>query len=146
MSKQLNETAIVNELRGASGFFRRGTPPPAPEPMPKAATSRDTLTPRHHDTTVSSHHDTVIPHHDDDSDLIESVRRAVREPGKEAATHRFSLAEKRAVADIVYTYKQQGIRTSENEITRIAINTLIEDYRRNGENSLLAQMLAKLNE
>ena len=55
------------------------------------------------------------------------------------------MDEKNLLADIEYTYKRQSIRTSENEITRIAINYFIEDYRRNGEESLLAKILKRLN-
>ena len=65
--------------------------------------------------------------------------------GKEAATHRFTLDEKNLLADIEYTYKRRGIKTSENEITRIAINYFIEDYRRNGEGSLLDKILKLIN-
>jgi hypothetical protein len=85
----------------------------------------------------------MIPHVEDD--IFDVVRKAVKQIGKEAATHRFTLDEKNLLADIEYTYKRQGIRTSENEITRIAINYFIEDYRKNGESSLLAKILKRLN-
>jgi hypothetical protein len=49
------------------------------------------------------------------------------------------------MADIEYRYRRLGIRTSENEITRIAINYFVEDYRKNGERSLLARVLKSLN-
>src|ERR1700690_701551 len=64
--------------------------------------------PRYHDTTipsmVSRHHDTTIPSmvsrpHDT---IIELIRSAVKTFGKEAATHRFTPDEKKAIADIVY--------------------------------------------
>jgi hypothetical protein len=56
--------------------------------------------------------------------------------------------EKQQLADVVYTYKRQGRRTSENEIGRIAINFLMADYRANGGNSMLAKSwrLCKLEE
>ncbi len=101
----------------------------------KAVSNRDTMTPRNHETMVSRYHDTEI----------EIVRKAVKELGKEAATHRFTEREKRAVADLIYTYKTQGVRTSENEIARIAINFIIEDYRQNGEESVLDKTLKALN-
>jgi hypothetical protein len=41
MSKKLNETTIVNELRGHSAFFRQPTPTPA-EPPPETAVSERT--------------------------------------------------------------------------------------------------------
>lgn len=96
----------------------------------------DTMTPRNRDTTVSSNHGTVV----------EIVRKAVKEFGKEAATHRFTAEEKRAVLDIIYSYKGSGIKTSENEVARIAINYIIEDYKQNGRNSVLDQVLRALNE
>jgi len=73
------------------------------------------------------------------------VRRAVKRLGKEAATYRFTQEEKRALADIVYVYKGRGIKTSENEVTRISLNYLLEDYRQNGKDSLLAQIIERLN-
>lgn len=98
--------------------------------------NQGTTTPRNRDIVVSSNHDTVI----------EIVRKAVKELGKEAATHRFTLEEKRAVVDIIYAYKSTGVKTSENELARIAINYVLEDYRRNGRNSILDQVLRALNE
>jgi hypothetical protein len=98
--------------------------------------NRDTTIPRNHDTMVSRYHDTII----------ELVRRALKELGKEAATHRFTQEEKRSIADIIYTYKNQGVRTSENEIARIAVNFIVEDYKENGINSVLDKVLKALNE
>jgi hypothetical protein len=103
----------------------------------------DTMIPRYHDTTTPLNHDTTTP--SDDNYLFEMVRKSVKQVGKEAATHRFTLDEKNELANIEYTYKRQGIRTSENEITRIAINYFIEDYRQNGEQSILAKILKRLN-
>ena len=91
--------------------------------------------PRHRDTTVSRYHDAIV----------EVVRKAVKQFGKEAATHRFTVAEKKAIADIIYAYRNQGIRTSENEIARIAVNFILHDYRENGENSVLDRVLRALN-
>jgi hypothetical protein len=112
---------------------------PSPIKSKKAYTTiprhHDTTTPRNHDTTVSRYHDTII----------ELVRKAVKELGKEAATHRFTQEEKRALADIIYAYKNQGIKTSENEIARVAINFIIGDYKENGENSVLDRVLRALN-
>jgi len=97
---------------------------------------RDTTTPRNHDTMVSSNHDTII----------QIVRKSVKELGKEAATHRFTVEEKRAVLDLIYTYKNAGIKTSENEVARISINYILEDYKQNGQISILDQALKALNE
>lgn len=77
-------------------------------------------------------------------DVIEMIRKAVKVPGKEVSFVRLTAEEKGQLAEIVYTYKRQGKKTSENEINRIAINFILEDYKAEGENSILASVLARL--
>jgi hypothetical protein len=77
--------------------------------------------------------------------MIETIRKTVKSLGKEVSFTRVTPEEKRRLTDIVYTYKRQGIKTSENEINRIAINFLIEDFTKNGKESWLAQVLEALN-
>jgi hypothetical protein len=89
-----------------------------------------------HGITVSRYHDTTV----------ELIRRAVKEFGKEAATHRFTLSEKRAIANIIHALNMQGIRTTENEVTRIAINFIIDEFNRKGQDSLLGLVLQALNQ
>jgi hypothetical protein len=162
MKKKLNVDSIQSELRGGSAFFpgykSQDSPPPQEEgrqaeiadtpskekkPALRPQPRRDTMTPRHHDTTVSSNHDTTTLSLD--TDIFEVVRKAVKQIGKEAATHRFTLEEKNLLTDIEYTYKRRGTRTSENEIARIAINYIIAEYHQNGEESILAKILKRLN-
>lgn len=124
-------------------------PPASPEKQEKkiskpskAVVGKETK-PSNHDTMTPSNQDTMPPRYHDA--IIETVRKAVKEFGKEAATHRFTPEEKRKVADIIYTYHVAGVRTSENEITRIAVNYLVEDYKENGVNSILDKILKALN-
>ena len=140
--KKLDTVSMLNELTGKSRFF---------EPLSQDKSVRTTgkkieppASNGNHDTTAPSNHDTVIPRHHD-STVIEEVRKALRKFGKEAATHRFTLEEKQAIAEIIFTFRQQNIRTSENEITRIAINWLILDFKQTKENSILHQSLRALN-
>jgi hypothetical protein len=157
MSKKLNEADMQSELASSAFFNPVAKAPPAAHSLP-VETAADptsskpssqqpgpatspplragTVTPRHHETTTPGGQDEVI----------ERIRRAVRQPGKEDATYRFTDVEKKALADIVYTYSVGGVRTSQNEITRVAINSLLEDYRANGAGSVLAQVLERLNE
>ena len=72
------------------------------------------------------------------------IRKAVKVPGKEVSFVRLTAEEKGQLADIVYTYKRQGKKTSENEINRIAINFLLEDYKNQGANSILARVMDSL--
>jgi hypothetical protein len=151
MGKKLDAASVMSEMREQSVHFRQSGPATervsptveVDEPKKKTertegptASHRDTTTPRYHDTTVSWYHDT----------MIENVRKAVKQFGKEAATHRFTVEEKKLIADIIYAYRGSGIKTSENEIARIAVNILAEDYRQNGQNSVLDRVLRALNE
>ena len=77
--------------------------------------------------------------------MIETIRKTVKSLGKEVAFTRVTPEEKGRLTDIVYTYKRQGVKTSENEINRIAINFLIEDYAKNGKESVLAKVIEALN-
>ena len=79
-------------------------------------------------------------------ELINCIRKRVKETGKEATTHRLSINERKALLEIVYHYKLQGIRTNENEIARIALNFLIQDYKERKQDSLLARVIAALND
>ncbi len=99
------------------------------------------------ETKQSSNRDTVTPRHQaiSNDDYIEDIRKAVKQLGKEAATYRFTIDEKRALADIVYSLRTKGIRSSENELTRIAINYLVWEYRHNKQSSILARVLERLN-
>jgi len=153
MTKKLNTSGIINELRGVSPFFPLATEHPmqetaqspikAPQKKEMEPVKQKPVVERHHDTMTPSNHDTTPPAKDEE--LLEKARKAVRQVGKEAATHRFTLEEKNMLADIEYSYRRQGIRTSENEITRIAINYIVEDYHKNGEQSVLAKIIQRLN-
>jgi len=79
-------------------------------------------------------------------DLLEAVRKTVKNPGKEEVLYvRLSKEEKDKLSDVSYTYKRQGIKTSDNELVRIALNALLEEYKINGEKSVLALILESLH-
>ena len=119
--EQVVQEAASPPSRVASNPAERDSPP-------ELETSHGIVVPRYRDTT------------------IERIRKAVREFGKEAATHRFTRDEKLAVADIIHALKVQGLKTSENEIARIAINFLILDYRQRGVDSILTKTIKALKE
>src|SRR5579864_5101204 len=163
MKKKLDTSGVMNELRGQSVFFpqkqaeqdaQAQQPPTSPsfveQNKPRGKTN-DTVIPRYHDTTIPEHHDTTVPSNHDtmvspgDDGMIEEVRRAVKQVGKEPATQRLTLEEKQTLRSIEFTYGQQGFITSGNEILRIATNYILRDYQKNGENSILAKVLRSLN-
>jgi hypothetical protein len=151
MKKQYPIEPLQTELSQSAFFKRPAVKPssqepeasPPPQPSQKTPHAGAKPQPDPHDTMPPPSHDTVKPFSQED--MISALRKAVKPLGKEAATYRFTQAEKHALADLVYTYKRRGIRTSENEITRIGVNFLIEEYRRHGERSILAQVLERLN-
>ena len=77
--------------------------------------------------------------------IIETIRKAVKDVGKDSATYRFTAEEKKALLELSFSYKMQGYKTSENELTRIAINLLLEDQKQNGRNSVIQKVLDALN-
>ena len=107
---------------------------------PKIPVRSDAVVPRRGDAKVPRHHGMVT------RSLVRKLRKAVKQPGKEAATHRFTREEKDKLADIVYTYGRQGYRTSQNEVVRIATNWLVEDYRESGKHSVLHRVMKALKE
>ncbi len=111
---------------------------PSPRDTPKARQQ-----PRRKEATTASNRDTTVSRHH--GETVEIIRRAVRVVGKEAATYRFSPEEKARMSELIYTYKRHGIRTSENEVSRIALNFIFQDYEENGEASVLAKVLEALN-
>lgn len=160
--KRLNPQSLINELRGESSFFPVKETPieysplqpvtEEPEKIDEAKQSQGknkevandgTMIPWYHGTMQPLYHNNASSLPDDE--LIEFIRKAVKQLGKEPATQRLTLEEKRELKAIEFTYSQQEINTSGNEIIRIAMNYIFQDYKKNGENSILAKVLTKLN-
>lgn len=170
MKKKLNEIGIANELSGSSVYFKPAVAQDAEEtaePKPRKRTPSvrkppaetgiaapdkglgeqsltvQTMSPPLGELTRPTA-GVALPTVIQDQG-IEAIRKAVKRLGKEASFCRFTQEEKNALADIIYTYKRSGVRTSENEVVRIAINWLIENYHADGQKSVLAQVLDRLN-
>jgi hypothetical protein len=159
MKKKLDTSLVMNELRGNSVFFPTKQEPPTSEK--EVSVSHSSALPPTTPVTLSS-----IPSSDSkpesqqssnlaskhastlalSSEALELIRKIVKNPGKEDVLYiRLSQEEKDKLGDISYTYKRQGIKTSDNEIVRIALNALLEEYKINGENSILAKIIASLH-
>jgi hypothetical protein len=173
MKKRLSIEQVQSELRGNSAFFPgyKGVEE-SPEQAPEA--SKPEIPP--HDTVIPGSRTTMTPpstpplaqepaitqqaskldrlHASNHAstlavslETLEAIRKVVKNPGKQEVLYvRVSKEEKDALEDITYTYKRQGIKTSDNEIARVAINTLLADYKANGANSLLAILLSSLHD
>lgn len=134
-----------------SSLNKQASPSPPPPKNQEIAVYKGS-SPKKRGTVVSSNRDTMTPRHQqknpssDNTTIIEQIRHGVKQLGKEAATHRFTVEEKKALSKIIFTYKTQNIRTSENEIARIAINFIIADYDQHGKKSVLQQALDALHQ
>ena len=167
--KKLQIEGITNELEGASLFFSQPTkmpPPPISEPAPEpepatplsepvlkteipppvlAKNKKDHAKSRQMSNNASKQASIAIEKHD----FVEAIRKTVKQVGKEVSFIRLTPEEKHSLGSIVYSfneiYRGEGRKTSENEIGRIGLNYLLEDYRENGNNSIIARVLAALN-
>jgi hypothetical protein len=148
---ELPQSPGKQAVRKAEGPEDSKTPLPTPlpyeNPQQEQPNTPDTVILRHHDTIIDtmipSHRDTTIPETEDE--LLEAIRKSVKQIGKEAATQRLTLEEKNALRAIKFTYEQLGIMTSGNEIIRVGMNFILKDYQKNGESSILAKVLKRLN-
>ena len=151
MKKQLNTTGIRNELSGASPFFPSTSHPNGNNQPHNTSPEEQTATQerqqpvqednRQKASDLASLHASTLA----ETDHIESTRKTLKLLGKEVIYVRSTLQEKEQIADIVYTLKRQGIKTSDNEICRIAINFLLVEYKADGEQSILAKVLKALH-
>ena len=173
-NKHLDENEIVNELKGSSLFFpheSESPPPPQSEPQPihemnlrkvntphaqfatnSVPRSRPKPNPvksstQGNGTNAKVTNDASVPasmlaRHSDS--VIEEIRKTVKATGKEVSFVRLTPEEKNLLVDIVYTYKRQGVKTSENEINRIAVNFLLLDFKVNGAESILTRVIEAL--
>lgn len=79
----------------------------------------------------------------DADDALDAIRRAVRVPGREVSFVRVSPEEKERLLETTYHYRRKGRRVTETEIQRIALNYLLGDFERHGDDSILARVLAR---
>ena len=142
------EPVLVPPLGGADDALAAAPLPSAPARPPRRRRTTEAVSGSRHEASdedaglPASRLASTVAHVE--ADTIEAIRRVVKEPGREVSFVRLSPEEKRQLGDLVYTYKRQGQKTTENEIGRIAINYLLLDYETNGENSVLARALARL--
>ena len=153
--KNLNADGLLNELKGGSSFFPSKPEEPAAEPsqipppplrethMPTQTTAREASNQAslHASNHARKHASTLAR----PSDMIELIRKIVKNPAKEEVLYvRLTREEKNHLSDIAYTYERLGRKTTDNEIGRIAVNFLIADFKANGEQSILAKVIEAL--
>lgn len=111
----------------------------ASKPKAEEPIHQDTKVSRYQDTTTEAKTGTNSEHD------VERIRKAVKQLGKESATLRLTDLEKGAVWDILVDMRRKGIRTTETEIIRIALNYILNDYEKDSDASIVVQALESLN-
>jgi|GEM_PF-3270923 len=163
--KKFEENNVINELKGSSLFFERQEsheavvesskdtptlavlPLDAPrEAIPSSSTPLDKTNSsaskgKENSVQESNHASNLASYHDS---TIAEIRGAVKVVGKEVSYFRLTSEEKTFLGEIVYTYKSKGIRVSENEINRIALNFLLADFKANNVASILSRVIEAL--
>ena len=137
MTKKLDTKEVMSELSGSAYFGGKKTKSPTSPVVKKTPTRRVKAKPKKKAIVLSSYRDSTPSN-------IENIRKCVKELGKEATFLRLTEKEKRELTDIVYNYKRDGFKTSDNEVLRIALQFLIAEYRANGKQSTLNKVLEAL--
>jgi hypothetical protein len=116
--------------------------PPVDQKLVGAATEPSKAREKKNDSKIANYHNSKVSRSSES--VIEIIRKSVKEVGKDQAIFRLTNKEKRELADIAYNYKRQGTATSENQVARIAINYLFEDYKEKGKDSFLNKVIEAL--
>jgi hypothetical protein len=142
---------MKNKSGLADSPFFQASPQPIQEPKvdvdstqtkpEKVAGNGDVTTPRRRDTMASRRHDATTPKKFavDEQKLAETLK----EVGRERTSLRMTEDEKAGVAQIVYNLRAEGVKLSENDVFRVALNFVLEDYEFNTPNSLIESVLKK---
>lgn len=140
--KHINTVVIENELREGSVFFQKPSSTPAGGQASEPASTKAIAAAN---KPASLGTDAVSKQPDSKAtSLIERIRKAVKPVGREVSFIRMSREEKQRLEEVVYGFKHEGIKTTETEINRIAVNMLLEDFQARGKESVLAQVIDAL--
>jgi hypothetical protein len=86
------------------------------------------------------------------NDLIVAIHKSMRDPGSTLGSYRVSPMEKKRLEVTVFELKNRSIaspgvedlRINENDIIRIALNYILNDYKANADDSMLVKALLSL--
>jgi len=77
-------------------------------------------------------------------EVPDDVWDSLEEPATITNSFRYTDAELSALTDVLYQVgKQQGAKLSKQEVARLGLNVVLDDYRRRGSGSLLGQLATR---
>jgi hypothetical protein len=135
--EERHEPAPRPESEAPEVTATHAAPDPASPPAAQPPGEQATLPPSAQDTEDAS---------SQPGDIDASTRRRLRELlAQDHPLHysyRFTREEIDALRDIVYELEaKRGVRITRNDVVRLGLNWLIDDYRAHGEESLLMQVI-----
>lgn len=77
--------------------------------------------------------------------FADSVRRAIKWPGKESAPLRITRPELDRLKAAVRYFEDKGYLTDRTQLIRVALNYMLDDFEHNGDKSFLAEILDRIN-
>lgn len=98
-------------------------------------TPKDTKIP----SVVSSKIPTVVESYPD------SVRKSIRGAGNISATMRITAPEEEGIKRLVRHFEDKGYYTDKTQLLRISLNYMLWDFDNNKEQSLLDEILERIN-
>jgi hypothetical protein len=141
--KKLNIESVTNELQGASKYFERPKDDAPALPIRTQNLTKPKEISNNKDSKIASKQASMLASSQDS--MVQDIRKSVKEVGKETLFLRLTPEEKNQLKDIVYSLSKQRSKISDNEVGRIALNYLLEDYKASGKNSMLAKVIEALN-
>lgn len=79
------------------------------------------------------------------ADAVAQIRQTVKAPGREVSYVRLTPTEKEQMMEVVYAFRRRGQKITETEISRLALNCLLADHERHGEESMLSRLIDSLH-
>ncbi len=140
MSKKRFDTdALRNELANASLFFKRPTPTPEPKTAEPAQSPRhDVTTPVSHDVKKSRRREVVK------SESHDATPFDINRKGVSHDTLRLSPDESQAIDRLLSAFKwDYDLNVSKNDVCRVALHLLLENYHTLGKQSEAVSRLRK---
>lgn len=131
MPKKINTNSVESEL-SSSAFF-------SPQIIKPKNLNKSEKLPA---ITRISDKDSMLTSYQ--NPIIEKIRKSVKDLGKEVTFVRLTENEKDRLIDLVHLLKKKRKDTSENEVARIALNYLLDEYDANKNESILSKVIDAL--
>lgn len=114
------------------------------KPDEQPSVSKDGIPQIGNNATTQQRNNIVASEQSFDDDFLIAVCRSITHPHEVSSNYRLSRTEKDRFDSLLLSLKQDGFRKADGiELLRAAITAILEDYDRNGEQSLIYRIFQK---